>query len=115
MILYDTLTQPLFILALFVVGFSCGFIIDLKNLILSKAKHKKFFVHILDFFAVLIIGFSLYLTNLRCHYGILRVFPLLVFFASFYLQRLLSQKVFAKFLKKCYTLIERKKHGTKKH
>ena len=111
--LYDTLTQPHFILVLSLVGFCCGFLFDLRLLFLSKVKNK-FCQHIVDFFVTVFCFASLYLVNLFCHYGIVRLFPSVVFFFFLTLQRFLSQKLFAKLVKKCYTLFERKKHGAKK-
>lgn len=112
--LYDTLSQPLFVLTLLGTGFLAGFFFDIKTILLTKAKHKKILSNILDFICVTLTLLSLFLTNLFCHYGIIRLFPALVFFSAFALQRFLMKKIFANFLAKCYTYFRRKNHGAEK-
>ena len=112
--LYDSLTQPKFILVLFLVGFACGFLFDARNMLLHSAKRKKILKNIFDFFLVLALFTCLYAINLLYHYGIFRMFPIFVFFTSVGLQRLISQKFFAKIFAKCYTLFKRKRNGAKK-
>ena len=111
--LYDTLSQPHFIFILSLVGFCCGFLFDLRSIFVSKVKNK-FLSHLFDFFVTILCFGSLYVTNLFCHYGIVRFFPIVVFLFFLCLERFLSQKFFAKIIKKCYTLVKRKKHGAKK-
>ena len=112
--LYDTLSQPSFVLILMLAGFLCGFLYDAKNLFLLSLSKKKVTSNILDFLCTFLSLCILYLVNLHFHYGILRFYPILVFFFAFFIQRLLSKKVFTILIVKCYNRLKRKKDGTKK-
>lgn len=106
--LYDTLNQFSFFLILALLGFSCGFLFDLKKIIKNKTISNVF-----DFIFVVLCFTCLYIVNLKQHYGLFRMFPIVVFFVFLILQRFLSKKILAKFFQKCYNLIK-KKHETKK-
>ena len=108
--LYDSLSQPYFLLILSLFGFLCGFIFDVENFFIVKIKNKNTILkNFLDFFSVLLSFLCLFFVNLNFHYGIPRLFTIIIFFLSEYIQRLLSKKLFAKLFMKCYNIFVRRK------
>lgn len=112
--LYDSLGQGVLIIVFLLSGFVSGFLFDAKHLFSKKLRTKHTFVCVFDFIATLLSCFVLFVTNLFSHYGIIRLFPILLFVSGIVLQRIISQKVFAFFFSKCYNHFVRKQDGKKK-
>ena len=123
--LFETLSQPHIFLWLFVGGFVCGFLFDLKSLLVKKFKKNRFFEQILMFFASIftflnilfyleIILFVFFVLNLKLNYGQFRAFCIFSFFLSFCFERTLSKNFLAKPLTKCYNKIKGKRNEKKK-
>ena len=108
--LYQTSHQAFFVLILFFTGFCFGFLLDLKKNIKLK---NKIISNIVDFIIVVIYLFILFLLNLHFNLGIVRLYPLIVFLLSTFCQQILSKKILAKLIKKCYNH-SKEKHETKK-
>lgn len=111
--LYDTLSQFPFLCILFVAGFLCGLLFDLKNL-LVKNTERKLVGNLFDFFAITTSFVLLFFINLKQHYGIFRLFPLVLFVSSIVVERLLSKKCFAFLFQKCYNHFVRKRNENHK-
>ena len=107
--LYDTLSQFPFLCLLFVAGFLCGFVFDLKKLLIKDTK-QIFLGNLFDFFAITTSFVLLFFINLKQHYGIFRLFPLVWFISSLAIERLLSKKCFAFLFQKCYNHFIRKRN-----
>lgn len=103
--LYETLNQPLILLWLLIFGFASGFIVDFANFFIKLCKNKAIFRHIFNFLAGILISFVFFLLIFNLNFGELRFYQLCVFAISLIFQRILMQKVVAKWLKLCYTSI----------
>ncbi len=101
--LYETLNQPTIIFFLFLIGFSCGFLFDLKSYIVFLCRENKIVKIIFDFIFSIFVFSIFYLSVLKLDYGELRLFHFIIFFGSILLQRLTLGKLIAKLFNWCYT------------
>lgn len=120
--LYSTLNQPIVIIAMFVVGFFCGVIVDFFRILSTILSGQKFARHFFDFLVMIFSCLLFIFTNLKVNYGQFRLYIICVFSLSLALERILSKFLWTKLISKCYTSIEnvkkklskRTKHGRKK-
>ena len=113
--LYETLSQPQIFFSLVCAGILCGFVFDLKNIVLFflKRSKKSFWYHFGDFLSTLTLFVVYFCVNLRTNFGILRFYSIFVFILSFFLQRFLIRFFFAKPISKCYNKKREKKNENK--
>lgn len=112
--LYPTLNQPLVIVMMLIAGFVAGLFFDICRLIALLTRKDKAAKHIMDFVATITAVVILYLNNLHFNYGQIRLYVVILFVLSFYLQRKLSQKLWTKLLQKWYSNIAQRKENWKK-
>ena len=101
--LYETLNQPYLFLIFLLVGFFCGFIFDLGNLLKYLCNNKKIANTIIDFFQTSLMLIIVFFVNLKVNYGLFRLYPYIIVITFFCLQRLFIGKMVAKFYMLCYT------------
>lgn len=112
--LYETLSQPYIFLCLSLGGFFCGFIFDLKDIILSFFKKQTIIKQILLFFAVFSTFFIYFYLNLKVNFGQIRFFPMIIFSLAFYIQRFIIKNFLANPVIRCYNKTKEKFHGKRK-
>lgn len=114
--LYATLNQPYLLLIFLLIGFASGLVFDIGNFIKFLCANKKIPSIILDVFETSICLVILFFSNLKYNLGQIRLFPLLVFFIFFSLERLTLGKMVAKIYLSCYNLFDKfKKRMFKKN
>lgn len=106
--LYEVTAQPTVFLWMMLTGFACGFLFDLKNILLFFAKRKVILSHFLMFFAIFLTFFAFFYVNLQKNYGEFRLFAVLAFLLSIAIQRFFAVNFLAKPLAKCYHIIKGK-------
>ncbi len=107
--LYPTQNQPLLFLVLIIVGFLCGILFDLGNLICTLAGRDKYAHHITYFLATTLTLGILFIVNLFMNYGQFRAFVIIVFVLSLILERLISKFLWTKLVQKCYSIFNKRK------
>ncbi len=112
--LYETLTQPIVFLWLFLGGIATGFLFDLRNILINKTKKQQILKEIITFFTVILTFFAFYYLNLKFNYGQFRLWTVAVFSLSICLQRFLMNKFVALPLTKCYNKIKEKSNARRK-
>jgi len=112
--LFQTLSQPFAFLSLSVVGFLSGFLIDLKNICRKILKNNKIITIFLDFFVFFLIFLIYFIFNLKINFGEFRIFSILSFFLSFFIQRSLVINFVAKPVVKCYNKMKEKCNAKRK-
>lgn len=100
--LFETLSQPLIALYLIGVGFLCGIIFDLNNLICIFAKTDKVLRFVLDIICTFLAFGIFFLLILKISFGEIRFYQVFLFVLSIFLYRITLGKLFAKLIEKCY-------------
>lgn len=113
--LFETLSQPLIALYLFGVGFLCGIIFDLNNLICMFAKTDKVLRFVLDIICTFLVFGIFFLLILNISFGEIRFYQILLFVLSIFLYRITFGKLFAKLIEKCYIKLIGLKNKIFKH
>ena len=103
--LNETLFHPTLLVIFILVGMFCGFVFDIGNFIKFLFANKKIPSILIDFIQTCISLYVIFITNLYCNYGLIRLFPLLIFICIFSIERITIGKIVAKFYKKCYNLL----------
>ena len=91
--LYEVSTQPKVFAILAIVGFLCGFLFDVKDVLFFKSN--KIISQIALFFVTFIL-------NLTLNFGQFRLFAVVAFFLSFFIQRAIIKNFVANKILKCY-------------
>lgn len=112
--LYESLSQPFIFLILSGVGLFSGIIFDLKNIIYFLFKKNKIINQILLFFAIFLLFFIFYFTNLKVNYGEIRFFAIIAFFLSFSIERFFVLNFLANKTLGCYNKIKEKQNAKRK-
>lgn len=105
--IYETLSQPIAIIILAIVGFIAGFLFDISKLLSFFCEKSKVALHIFQFISTLTAFIVYTYTNLLCYYGRVRFFSLFIFFGFLALQRLSLGNIFAIIMRKWYNHIEK--------
>ena len=100
--LYETLSHPHLFIVFTITGILSGFIFDIGNFIKFLFGNKKVACFFIDFIQTSLCLCSLFISNLTYNYGILRVFPLIIFLISFTIERFTIGKLVAKIYLSCY-------------
>ena len=106
--LYETLMQGQILLWLLLSGFLCGFIFDLARFFHALCEYNKWIRHILDFFATLMASGVFFVVVLNVAFGVIRLWQILCFAASFALQRATVGRLLAKGFAVCYNSLSKK-------
>ena len=108
--LYETLSQPLIVLYLFLGGFICGIFFDFANMILVGSKREKIsykiFRNILDCICVFLAFVIFYIIVLQTAYGEVRFYQIIIFALAVILERITIGKFVAKLLNWCYNKLK---------
>ena len=96
--LYETLSQPLAFICIFLVGIFCGFLFDLANLLNIFFNRNKVCLQI---FCVIFSAFLVFFVNLKINYGKARFFVAIAFVLAFWLERQTVGRLWSKFLNFC--------------
>lgn len=107
--LYETLSQPLVILCIFLVGLGAGLLVDAANLIWAFCNKNKILQQILYFCCVVLSALALFYTNLNANFGRARVYIPAIFLVAFTIERLTVGKLWTKLIEKCYNTSKRRK------
>lgn len=107
--LYETLSQPLVILCIAVVGLLAGLFVDVANILDSFCNKNKVVKHILYFLCTILSASLLFYTNLKINYGKARLYVLVIFFLAYIIERITIGKLWTKLIEKCYNVSERRK------
>ena len=107
--LYETLNQPFLLLSFFLLGALGGVIFDVGNFVKFLCLNKKFACIFFDIIETCCCLYLIFIFNLKLNYGVLRLFPAIIFMTSFSLERLTIGKIVAKFYICCYNLLEKLK------
>ena len=105
--LYETLNQPLLLLIFLTAGVVGGFIFDAGNYIKFLFSNKKAPYVVIDFIETSMCLGLLFFVNLKYNYGQVRLFPALIFFIFFSLERITIGKMLAKIYISCYNLLRK--------
>lgn len=105
--LYETLSHAHLLVMFLLSGFCGGLIFDLGNFVKFLFANKKPACIILDSICTIFCCFLLFFVNLWQNYGILRLFPAIIFLISFTIERFTLAKVIAKIYLVCYTFFEK--------
>lgn len=103
--LYETLSHPKLALIFLFLGLVGGLIFDIGNFIKFLFANKKLPCVILDIIQTSLCLFLIFIVNLKVNYGVVRLFPYILFLISFYLERISLGKIIAKIYLKCYNLL----------
>lgn len=104
--LYETLSQPLVILAILCSGIASAILFDLGNLATYFCNKNKIVKQIVYFLCVIASAIILYFINLSANYGRFRIYVLLVFAVGFAVSRFTLGKLWTKLLDKWYNGIK---------
>lgn len=100
--LYQTSTQAIFSITLFLSGFFYGFFIEIIHLIFKKLNKINFLRHFFCFFSYFFAFFIYFVINLKFNYGEIRFFSIIIYIISLLLQHFLFSNFLAKSISKCY-------------
>jgi len=103
--LYETLSQIQLSLIFLGLGLLGGLIFDVGIFIKFLFANKKIPSIILDFIETVLCLLLVFIFNVKTNYGVIRLFPYLLFMLSFSLERITIGKIIAKIYFKCYNLI----------
>lgn len=106
--LYETLSQPLILLYVIVVGFLSGVVFDIATFLLTIFKQNKFLRHLLDFICTSVVCGIFFLLIFNLNYGEIRLWQVVCFVVSVVIERLSIGKLVAKGLLVCYTFFIKK-------
>lgn len=104
--LYETLWQPTIFLYMTLAGFACGFLFDLKNILVIFFHKNKILSQILLFFTGFFTLFFSFFVNLKTNYGEIRFFSMAAFILAFSIERFFALNFLAKPIAKCYNKIK---------
>ena len=105
--LYETLSQPKLFFIFLILGILGGFVFDVGNYIKFLFNNKKISNTILDIIEISICLFLIFICNLKFNYGLIRLFPILIFTLSFSIERITLGKIIAKFYLSCYNMFNK--------
>ena len=108
--LYETLQQPKLLLIFFIIGIICAFVFDIGNFLKFLFSNKKISHIIIDFIQTSLVLVIMFLTNLKFNYGLIRLFPVIIFILSFSVYRFTIGKFVAKIYSICYNIFEKVKN-----
>lgn len=111
--LYEVIFQPKVFAILFLGGFFCGFLYDLKSF-LHFFKKNKIFKHFFDFLLIFLTFFCYFFINLKINFGQIRFFSILAFILGPIFQRYIIKKFVAKIIMKCYNKFKGRRNERKK-
>lgn len=113
--LYPVLNQPTLLALFLVLGFVTGFVFDIASVFKFFSKKDKVALFVIDFFSTITAFFLIFFVNLKINFGQLRFFVVLIFFASFSLQRFFSYLLWTKWGSSWYNNHkEKQKNGRKR-
>ncbi len=104
--LYETLGQPFIILSIVLVGIFAGLIFELSKLITFLCNKNKIVGQIGYFLSTTISFLLLFIVNLQVNYGRFRIYILIVFSISLFLERATLGKLWTKLLDKWYNKLK---------
>lgn len=104
--LYETLSQPLIILAILFSGIASSILFNLGSLVMYFCNKNKIVKQIVYFLCVIASAIILYFVNLSVNYGRFRIYILLVFAVGFAVSRFTLGKLWTKLLNKWYNGIK---------
>ncbi len=102
MLLYETLSQPIIALIIFLIGFGSGFIADISNYLYFLFNNNKYFRIIIDIITSIICFVIFFISIINLNYGEFRLYLLMLFIIGFLLQRFTIGKIIAKISNWCY-------------
>lgn len=105
--LFQTLNHLSLFFIFLLTGFVSGFIFDIGNFIKFLFANKKIPSIILDFIQTSLSIILLFFVNLKYNFGLFRVFPIIIFCFSFFIERISLGKILAKGRILCYNFIEK--------
>ncbi len=100
--LYETLNHPYLFIIFFVCGVLGGFVFDAGNFIKFLCGNKKIPKIVITFLETSLCLVLLFIFNLKFNYGVIRLFPYVIFFVVFCFYRFTIGKLFAKIYLSCY-------------
>lgn len=103
--LNETLNHPRLLLIFLCLGLVGGVVFDVANFIKFLFANKKASNFVLDFFATSACVLLLLWTNLKVNFGLLRLFPAVIFLSAFALERFTLGKLIAKIYLTCYNFL----------
>lgn len=107
--LYPTNNQPIMLLVLVIIGIGSGIIFDVLLIINTLLGNDKIAHQFFQFLGVIFSFSLLFIANLHFNYGQFRWYVLLVYLGAFFLQRTFSRFLWTRIVKKCYSIISKKK------
>ena len=105
MILYESLSQPLNFLVVFLIGIAGGFIFDIFKYFTFLCNKNKVMEKIFDFISVILCGGVFFVLCLKINYGELRFYLILGFILGILMQRFTIGIFIAKISSSCYNKI----------
>ena len=103
--LYQTLNHPKLLVVFLILGLVGGLVFDVGNFIKFLFANKKVPSIILDIIQTFICLALIFVTNVKLNYGIIRLFPFVIFMTAFSIERYTISKLIAKIYLSCYNLI----------
>lgn len=103
--LYQTLNHPKLLVVFLILGLVGGLVFDVGNFIKFLFANKKVPSIILDVIQTFICLALIFVTNVKLNYGIIRLFPFVIFMTAFSIERYTISKLIAKIYLSCYNLI----------
>ena len=103
--LYQTLNHPKLLIVFLILGLVGGLVFDVGNFIKFLFANKKVPSIILDIIQTFICLALIFVTNVKLNYGIIRLFPFVIFMTAFSIERYTISKLIAKIYLSCYNLI----------
>ena len=107
MILFETLNQPKILVCIIFCGFFCGLFFDVCNLIVFLCNNNKITKNIFQCISTILCFFVLFFVNSKINYGQMRLYILVFFVLSIFLERISVGKIIAKTYNWCYTQFEK--------
>lgn len=104
--LFETQLHLSLLLIFLIAGLLGGVIFDIGNFIKFLFANKKIACVIIDIFETLIAGCVFLYSNINFNYGLIRAFPVIIYFLSFALERFTLGKLVAKIYLSCYNALK---------
>ena len=102
MILYETISQPLIFLYIFLIGIGCGLVFDVRNYLTFLCNKNKIVGVILDVISGIVISLLFLFCVLQLNYGQIRFYLILGFGLGIAVERFSFGKLIAKLSLRCY-------------
>ena len=102
MILYETISQPLIFLYIFLIGIGCGLVFDVRNYLTFLCNKNKIVGVILDVISGIVISLLFLFCVLQLNYGQIRFYLILGFGLGIAVERFSFGKLIAKLSFRCY-------------